>query len=298
MRRGGRRPAHRLAPSTRRARDRLVPSSRRATGSRCSTAGRRRHSPRWLRVCASTASSWPTSGTCCSRTSTSTTQAPAGAIVREHPHVQVHVSAIGAPHLVDPSRLEASARRLYGSAFDELWGELVPCPGAERPRRRRPGRRSRVLRRRPDTHRTTCASRTRTDTLYAGDAAESGSRRAGSCCRRRLRPTSTSPRGTRRSTSSSGRAPKRLALAALRRLRRHRASPGRAARAPGRVGADRRGRCDAGRVRRARARGARRARRRRSEAVERAMPMWQSYAGLKRWVEKIKPSRSPATASA
>src|SRR6188508_3866400 len=52
----------------------------------------------------------------------------AGTIVREHPHVQVHVSAIGAPHLVDPSRLEASARRLYGSAFDELWGELVPVP--------------------------------------------------------------------------------------------------------------------------------------------------------------------------
>jgi hypothetical protein len=34
------------------------------------------------------------------------------------------------------------------------------------------------------------------------------------------------------------------------------------------------------------------------QAVERAMPMWQSYAGLKRWVEKVKPSRSPATASA
>ena len=34
------------------------------------------------------------------------------------------------------------------------------------------------------------------------------------------------------------------------------------------------------------------------QAVERAMPMWQSYAGLKRWVEKTKPSRSPATASA
>jgi glyoxylase-like metal-dependent hydrolase (beta-lactamase superfamily II) len=40
----------------------------------------------------------------------------------------VHVSAIGAPHLVDPSRLEASARRLYGEAFDDLWGELAPVP--------------------------------------------------------------------------------------------------------------------------------------------------------------------------
>jgi glyoxylase-like metal-dependent hydrolase (beta-lactamase superfamily II) len=52
----------------------------------------------------------------------------AGAIVRDHPHVQVHVSAIGAPHLVDPERLEASARRLYGDAFDTLWGELIPVP--------------------------------------------------------------------------------------------------------------------------------------------------------------------------
>jgi glyoxylase-like metal-dependent hydrolase (beta-lactamase superfamily II) len=52
----------------------------------------------------------------------------AGVLVREHPQLQVHVSGIGAPHLVDPTRLEASARRLYGDAFDELWGELAPVP--------------------------------------------------------------------------------------------------------------------------------------------------------------------------
>src|SRR5262245_3951440 len=52
----------------------------------------------------------------------------AGTLVREHPGLIVHVSGIGAPHLVDPSRLEASARRLYGDAFDELWGELAPVP--------------------------------------------------------------------------------------------------------------------------------------------------------------------------
>lgn len=52
----------------------------------------------------------------------------AGSLVREHPALQVHVSAIGAPHLVDPSRLETSARRLYGDAFDELWGALEPVP--------------------------------------------------------------------------------------------------------------------------------------------------------------------------
>jgi glyoxylase-like metal-dependent hydrolase (beta-lactamase superfamily II) len=50
----------------------------------------------------------------------------AGGIVREQPDVQVHVSAIGAPHVIDPSRLEASARRLYGDAFDRLWGGLIP----------------------------------------------------------------------------------------------------------------------------------------------------------------------------
>src|SRR5436190_164689 len=52
----------------------------------------------------------------------------AGTLVREHPALQVHVSAIGAPHLVDPSRLEKSARRLYGDTFDSLWGELAGVP--------------------------------------------------------------------------------------------------------------------------------------------------------------------------
>ena len=52
----------------------------------------------------------------------------AGVLVRKHPGLQVHVSEVGAPHLVDPSRLERSARRLYGKAFDELWGELAPVP--------------------------------------------------------------------------------------------------------------------------------------------------------------------------
>jgi glyoxylase-like metal-dependent hydrolase (beta-lactamase superfamily II) len=54
----------------------------------------------------------------------------AGVLVRRQPDLQVHVSEIGAPHLVDPSRLERSARRLYGDAFDPLWGELAPVPEA------------------------------------------------------------------------------------------------------------------------------------------------------------------------
>jgi len=52
----------------------------------------------------------------------------AGVLVRRNPGLQVHVSEVGAPHLVDPARLERSARRLYGDAFDELWGELAPVP--------------------------------------------------------------------------------------------------------------------------------------------------------------------------
>jgi glyoxylase-like metal-dependent hydrolase (beta-lactamase superfamily II) len=51
-----------------------------------------------------------------------------GVLVREHPGLQVHVSEIGAPHVIDPSRLESSARRLYEDEFDFLWGELAPVP--------------------------------------------------------------------------------------------------------------------------------------------------------------------------
>jgi glyoxylase-like metal-dependent hydrolase (beta-lactamase superfamily II) len=54
----------------------------------------------------------------------------AGVLVREHPGLTVHVHEVGAPHVVDPSRLEASARRLYGDAFDPLWGELAAVPEA------------------------------------------------------------------------------------------------------------------------------------------------------------------------
>jgi glyoxylase-like metal-dependent hydrolase (beta-lactamase superfamily II) len=54
----------------------------------------------------------------------------AGVLVREHPALQVHVSEIGAPHLLAPERLERSARRLYGDTFDTLWGELAPVPEA------------------------------------------------------------------------------------------------------------------------------------------------------------------------
>jgi glyoxylase-like metal-dependent hydrolase (beta-lactamase superfamily II) len=54
----------------------------------------------------------------------------AGTIVGRDPTLTVWVSPVGAPHLVDPSRLERSARRLYGDLFDALWGPLLPVPEA------------------------------------------------------------------------------------------------------------------------------------------------------------------------
>lgn len=54
--------------------------------------------------------------------------AATGAIVRRWPETPVYVHERGAPHLIDPSRLLASAERLYGDAMEHLWGEIVPVP--------------------------------------------------------------------------------------------------------------------------------------------------------------------------
>jgi glyoxylase-like metal-dependent hydrolase (beta-lactamase superfamily II) len=51
-----------------------------------------------------------------------------GALVRRFPALKVYVHERGARHLVDPSRLLASAGRLYGDAMDDLWGEVLPVP--------------------------------------------------------------------------------------------------------------------------------------------------------------------------
>ena len=52
----------------------------------------------------------------------------AGTLVREHPGLQVHVSEIGAPHLVDPSRLELERAPALRRRLRPLWGELAPVP--------------------------------------------------------------------------------------------------------------------------------------------------------------------------
>ncbi len=51
-----------------------------------------------------------------------------GELVRRIPHAQVVVHERGAPHMVDPSKLLASATRLYGDAMDTLWGTFLPVP--------------------------------------------------------------------------------------------------------------------------------------------------------------------------
>jgi glyoxylase-like metal-dependent hydrolase (beta-lactamase superfamily II) len=56
--------------------------------------------------------------------------AATGALVRRWPGLEVYVHERGAPHLIDPSRLLASAERLYGDQMERLWGEIVPVPEA------------------------------------------------------------------------------------------------------------------------------------------------------------------------
>jgi len=42
--------------------------------------------------------------------------------------VPVYVHSAGAPHLIDPSKLLASAERIYGDRMDPLWGQTLPAP--------------------------------------------------------------------------------------------------------------------------------------------------------------------------
>jgi len=41
---------------------------------------------------------------------------------------RVYVHPVGAPHLVNPGKLLASAKRIYGDRMDRLWGETLPAP--------------------------------------------------------------------------------------------------------------------------------------------------------------------------
>ena len=51
-----------------------------------------------------------------------------GSLVRRWPDTPVYVHERGAPHLLDPSKLWASASQLWPDDMDERWGEVVPVP--------------------------------------------------------------------------------------------------------------------------------------------------------------------------
>jgi glyoxylase-like metal-dependent hydrolase (beta-lactamase superfamily II) len=51
-----------------------------------------------------------------------------GSLLPDCPHATVFVHEVGAPHLVDPSKLLISATRLYGDDMERLWGDVRPVP--------------------------------------------------------------------------------------------------------------------------------------------------------------------------
>lgn len=55
----------------------------------------------------------------------------AGDVARAFGSTTIVVSDVGAPHLVDPARLNASSRRVYGDLMDVVYGDCTPI-GADR----------------------------------------------------------------------------------------------------------------------------------------------------------------------
>ncbi len=51
-----------------------------------------------------------------------------GSLVERWPDLRVYVHERGARHLVDPTRLYESSRRVWGDDMERLWGEVVPVP--------------------------------------------------------------------------------------------------------------------------------------------------------------------------
>jgi glyoxylase-like metal-dependent hydrolase (beta-lactamase superfamily II) len=52
-----------------------------------------------------------------------------GSLIRENPRLAVYVHSRGAPHMSNPSKLLASAGRLWGNDLGRLFGETLPVPG-------------------------------------------------------------------------------------------------------------------------------------------------------------------------
>ncbi len=56
--------------------------------------------------------------------------ASTGVLLKECPTARVLVHERGAGHMIDPSKLIASATRLYGADMERFWGEMLPVPAA------------------------------------------------------------------------------------------------------------------------------------------------------------------------
>lgn len=52
----------------------------------------------------------------------------AGTLAGRFPEARVAVHSVGAPHLVDPSKLWKSASRIYGDKMEQMWGGIDPIP--------------------------------------------------------------------------------------------------------------------------------------------------------------------------
>ncbi len=53
----------------------------------------------------------------------------AGWLARQGAEIYVH--PVGAPHMLNPEKLIASATRIYGDRMDVLWGEFLPVPESQ-----------------------------------------------------------------------------------------------------------------------------------------------------------------------
>ena len=53
-----------------------------------------------------------------------------GSLVKLNPSIEVYVHERGAPHMINPERLLASASRLYGEDMGPFWGEFLAVPAA------------------------------------------------------------------------------------------------------------------------------------------------------------------------
>ena len=204
----------------------------------------------------------------------------AGTIVQRHPELTVWVSPVGAPHVVDPSRLERSARRLYGDLFDPLWGELAARAQAN----------VRIAKGDmlgweafPTVGHATHHVRYLLDgTLLAGDA-------AACACRRELRaPGFPAARSRRRGLARDGAGDPRAQARAHRAdpFRRHRGR--RHASRHVRLGARPLGRTRAGRHGPAGVQSKPRTRRHGADAgsYDKVAPFWQSWPGIEALLSK------------